>query len=227
MQLRIITYLLVPTEMAAKIWKTTGKPCSFQRGTLGLKHSSATLQGELWAHLSIRLSLNHFKSDPTTGLFPLLFQIQLLKKENKTNLIMLGWEAQLNARVIATSPTESQTSNVITGSAKSRLEITYCYHQQNTDWDKASDVEEVKCSCWRNCPFPSAADSASVLSLSHQLRGEMVQKATVCHLQNKEISSVHHEHSSLQKPRVFPFGGSSRCHFQYESVKFLTYRAGF
>lgn len=47
MQLRIITYVLVPTEMAAKIWKTTGKPWSFLRGALGLKHSSATLQGEL------------------------------------------------------------------------------------------------------------------------------------------------------------------------------------
>lgn len=98
--------------MAAKIWKTTGKPWSFLRGTLGLKHSSAALQGELWAHPSIRLSLNHFKSDPTTGLFPLLFQIQLLKKENKTNLIMLGWEAQLNVRATAASPTKShQTSS--------------------------------------------------------------------------------------------------------------------
>lgn len=160
--------------MAAKIWKTTGKPWSFLKGTLGLKCSSATLQGELWAPLSIRLSFNHFKSDPTTGLFPLLFQIQLLKKENKTNLIMLGWEAQLNVRVTATSTTESQTSNVITGSAKSRLEITYCYHQQNMDWDKASDVEEAKCSRWRNCPFPSVGNSASILPLSHQHKGEKV-----------------------------------------------------
>lgn len=32
-------------------------------------------------------------------------------------------------------------------------------------WDKASDVEEVKCSCWRNCPFPSAGESASILPL--------------------------------------------------------------
>lgn len=198
---RIITSVLVPTYMAAKIWKATGKPWSFLRRTFGLKHSSATPQGELWAHLSIRLSLNHFKSDPTTGLFPLLFQIQLLKKENKTNLIMLGWEAQLNVRVTATSPTKSQTSNVTTGSAKSRLETTYCYHQQNMDWDKASGVEEAKWSCWRNCPFPSAGDSALILPLNHQHRGEMVQKATFCHFQTNEISSIHYGHiRSLQNP---------------------------
>lgn len=150
--------------MAAKIWKTTGKPWSFLRGTFGFKHSSATLQGELWAQLSIRLSLNHFKSDPTTGLFPLLFQIQLLKKENKTNLIMLGWEAQLNVRVTATSPTKSQTSNVTTGSAKSRLEIIIVIT------NKASGVEEAKWSCWRNYPFPSAV-ILPWFSLNHQHRG--------------------------------------------------------
>lgn len=208
--------------MAAKIWKTTGKPWFFLRGTFGLKHSSATLQGELWAHLSIRLSFNHFKSDPTTGLFPLLFQIQLLKKENKTNLIMLGWEAQLNVRVTATSPTKSQTSNVTTGSAKSRLEITSCYHQQSQGCWRSKVVMLKKLS------FPQCSDSALILSLNHQHRGEIVQKATFCHFQTKEISSIQHGHiRNLPNPQVCPSGGSSRCHFQYFSVNFLTYRAGF
>lgn len=137
---------------------------------------------------------------------------------------MLGWEAQLNVRVTATSPTKSQTSDVITGSAKSRLEITYCYHQQNMDWHKASGVEESKWSCWRNCPFPSADDSPS--KSSGQRRNG--PKGHVLSLPDKEISSIHHGHvSSLQKPLVFPFGGSSRCHFQFFTIKFLTYRAGF
>lgn len=55
------------------------------------EHESTALQSKLPAHLSapdpIRLTLNHFKSDPTTTLilFPLLFQIQLLKgKTRKT-----------------------------------------------------------------------------------------------------------------------------------------------
>lgn len=88
---------------------------------------------------------------------------------------MLGWEGQLNVRVTATSPTKSQSSDVTTGSAKSRSEITYCCHQQNMGWHKASGVEEAKWSCWRNCPFPNCW---MILPLSHQHRGEMVQKGT-------------------------------------------------